>query len=154
MLKVYSTDIVMQEIPGEISLALAISNCPYKCQYCHTPQLQEDVGDPYTEIIDKLLLQYGDAITTVLFLGGDAALEELRDAAAVLKNLTKLKTAVYLGRREIPEGFKEVFDYIKVGPYIHRRGGLSSPATNQRLYKVVGGELEDMTSSFWRNYEN
>ena len=42
------------------------------------------------------------------------------------------------------------YDYIKLGPYIESLGGLKSPKTNQRLYKRVGDEWQDITSSFWK----
>jgi hypothetical protein len=40
------------------------------------------------------------------------------------------------------------FDYIKLGPYDPARGGLDSPTTNQRFYRVEGGKLVDATSLF------
>ena len=43
------------------------------------------------------------------------------------------------------------FDYVKLGPYIESLGGLKSEKTNQRLYKRVGEEWQDITSSFWKN---
>ena len=48
------------------------------------------------------------------------------------------------------------FDYIKTGPYVASLGGLKSPTTNQRLYRVThpSGEetpvLEDITYRFLR----
>ena len=49
MLKCYSYDIVCQEIPDEISLAVNISCCPNRCPGCHSPWLWEDAGEPMTE---------------------------------------------------------------------------------------------------------
>jgi anaerobic ribonucleoside-triphosphate reductase activating protein len=43
------------------------------------------------------------------------------------------------------------FDYIKLGPYLAHLGPLKSRRTNQRLYKVVGGTLHDITSRFWQH---
>ena len=47
-------------------------------------------------------------------------------------------------------------DYIKLGPYIPSRGGLDSPQTNQRMYRIVrdGNDtpaFEDITARFRRN---
>ena len=43
------------------------------------------------------------------------------------------------------------FDFVKVGPYVERLGGLDHETTNQRLYKVENGkELVDITSRFWK----
>ena len=43
------------------------------------------------------------------------------------------------------------FDYVKIGPYIESLGGLKSEKTNQRLYKRVGDEWQDITSVFRKN---
>ena len=44
MLKYVNTDIVFQEIPDEVTLAVNISNCPCRCPGCHSEYLWEDVG--------------------------------------------------------------------------------------------------------------
>lgn len=150
MLKVFSHDILMQEIPGEISLSLSISGCPYKCKFCHTPDLQKDVGEPYEEVIDGLIEKYQDGITCVLFMGGDNRWKELYSAAEGVRKKYGLKAAVYLGSVDCPRELFYVFDYIKLGPYVHELGGLGSPKTNQRLYKITNNQVEDITGLFWR----
>ena len=40
------------------------------------------------------------------------------------------------------------FNYIKVGPYIPKLGGLDSETTNQIMYKVKDDELNDITYRF------
>ena len=45
MLKFYNYDIVCQEIPDEVTLALNITGCPNHCEGCHSPWLWEDVGE-------------------------------------------------------------------------------------------------------------
>ena len=49
MLKCYSYDIVCQEIPDEITLAVNISCCPNRCQGCHSPWLWGNEGEEMTE---------------------------------------------------------------------------------------------------------
>ena len=44
MLRFVNYDLVFQEIPDEVTLALNISNCPNRCDGCHSPYLMEDVG--------------------------------------------------------------------------------------------------------------
>ena len=39
MLKYVNTDIVFQEIPDEVTLAVNISNCPCRCPGCHSQYL-------------------------------------------------------------------------------------------------------------------
>ena len=145
-MKVASYDIVFQEIPGEVTLALNLSNCPCLCPGCHSPHLAEDIGEPLDEeLLDALINQYKGLITCVCFMGGDAAPEEVARLAAHIQGL---KTAWYSGRTLMPE--KDVFDYVKLGPYIESLGGLKSPTTNQRLYKREDDTWVDITDSFWK----
>jgi anaerobic ribonucleoside-triphosphate reductase activating protein len=157
MLKIASFDIVFQEIPGEVTLALNLSNCPCHCPGCHSPHLAEDIGEPLNEeLMDGFIARYGSMITCVAFMGGDAEPEEVARWAEYSKD-RGLKTAWYSGRTIFPREprnpmtpSQSAFDYVKLGPYIEALGGLKSEQTNQRLYKRVGDEWEDITSSFWR----
>ena len=55
-MKIASYDIVFQEVPGEVTLALNISQCPNHCPGCHSPHLQDDIGLPLDEkVLDGLL---------------------------------------------------------------------------------------------------
>ena len=153
-MKVASFDIVFQEIPGEVTLALNLSNCPCHCPGCHSPHLAEDIGEPLNEeLMDGFIARYGSMITCVAFMGGDAEPEEVARWAEYSKD-RGLKTAWYSGRTIFPRNpstpSQSAFDYVKLGPYIEALGGLKSEQTNQRLYKRVGDEWEDITSSFWR----
>ena len=174
-MKVASFDIVFQEIPGEVTLALNLSNCPCHCPGCHSQHLAEDIGEVVNEeLLDGLLARYGSMITCVAFMGGDADPEEVSEWARYVKGLRAtgydLRTAWYSGRQQLPECLtaqrsssdngltaSEVlqqsdlpFDYVKLGPYVESLGGLKSEKTNQRLYKRAGDSWEDITSSFWR----
>ena len=144
-MKVASFDIIFQEIPGEVTLALNLSGCPCHCPGCHSPHLAEDIGELLTEeLLDALINQYKGLITCVAFMGGDAEPTEVLRLAAHIK---ELKTAWYSGRTHMPT---DGFDYVKIGPYIEELGGLKSPTTNQRLYKRVDDEWQDITSVFWK----
>ena len=153
-MKVASFDIVFQEIPGELTLALNLSNCPCHCPGCHSPHLAEDIGELLTEeLLSGLIDRYGAMITCVAFMGGDADPEEVARWAKWIKSrkpkVKSLKTAWYSGRNAFPED-EQAFDYVKLGPYIEALGGLKSEKTNQRLYKRVGEKWEDITAVFWR----
>ncbi len=148
MLKCYNYDIVCQEIPDEITLALNLSGCPNRCPGCHSPWLQEDVGEPLTsEMLDALLDRYGGAITCVCFMGGDGEPGEVaRWARYLARAHSGLKIGWYSGRNLFPEPSDlPFFDFIKLGPYIESLGGLRSETTNQRLYRIDSdGRIEIM----------
>ena len=165
MLKVASFDIVFQEIPGEVTLALNLSGCPCHCKGCHSPHLWEDRGEELnTALLDGLLDRYGAMITCVAFMGGDQSPEEVARWAEYVKNMSAgpaseggLKIAWYSGRPFTPETFNSktslnfqlsTFNFVKFGPYIEALGGLKSPETNQRLYKWNGNTWEDITAVF------
>lgn len=161
MLKYTNTDIVFQEIPDEVTLAVNLSGCPCHCPGCHSPQLWGDVGEPLTdEAIDCMLAHQPDGVSCVALMGGDANPAEVNSIASRLKQrYPNLKTAWYSGRTLLA---KEVdlnnLDYIKLGPYLSHLGPLKSPKTNQRLYLVQhrrntepGNILQDLTPRFWRN---
>ena len=152
MLKYVGTDIVFQEVPGETSLAINISGCPCRCPGCHSTYLWKSYGDALTkEVVDGLLSQRHNNLTCVLFMGGDAAPDEVnRLAAYVHDSYRGMHTAWYSGRSYLAAGIEtKNFDYIKLGPYIAHLGALRSGRTNQRFYRVINGSMQDYTSMFW-----
>lgn len=87
-------------------------------------------------------------------MGGDSSPAEVDSLAAFIKIYTRgtIKTAWYSGRPRISEDCSLTnFDYIKIGPYIERFGGLNSPITNQRFYHINNGVMTDITSWFQKN---
>lgn len=139
MLKCYSYDIVCQEIPDEITLAVNISCCPNRCPGCHSPWLWSDEGKVMDEeLLASLIGRYSAAITCFCFMGGDAEpMEVQRLADWIRQTYPQLKTAWYSGKETLPDGFDvRSLDYLKLGPYIEELGGLKSPTTNQMLFRI------------------
>ena len=154
MLKYVNSDIVFQEIPDEVTLAINISNCPCHCPGCHSHYLWEDIGLPLNpEAIDNFFQKFGSNLTCIAFMGGDGDPKGVNLLAQyVHEEYPQFKVAWYSGRTVIsPLITKNDFDYIKIGPYIKHLGPLKKPTTNQRLYRQNDqGEFEDITSRFWR----
>ena len=154
MLKYVNTGIVFQEIPDEVTLAINISNCPCHCPGCHSHYLWEDVGLPLnTDAIDDFIEEFGNDITCLSFMGGDADPKGVNLLAQYIhEEYPQLRVAWYTGRIRIPSIVnKSDFDYIKVGPYIRHLGPLNQKTTNQRMYRQTdNGEFEDITYRFWK----
>jgi anaerobic ribonucleoside-triphosphate reductase activating protein len=152
MLRFANYDIVFQEIPGEVTLAINITACPNRCKGCHSPHLWDDTGDRLDrQAVAKLLTTYGKAITCVCFMGGDAHPQQVLELAIFVKTSADghIKTAWYSGRDALPSGnFAEYFNYIKLGAYIQHLGGLDASTTNQRFYRIENGTLIDETQRF------
>ena len=138
MLKYVNTDVVFQEIPDEVTLAINISNCPCRCPGCHSHYLWEDIGLPLnTAAIDDFVGQMAHDITCISFMGGDADPKGVNLLAQYIhEEYPQLRVAWYTGRIRIPSIVNKAdFDYIKVGPYIRHLGPLNQETTNQRMYR-------------------
>ncbi len=133
----YDFHVVMQEVPGEISLCFTISGCPLRCEGCHSPYLwKKGMGKKMTtRAYRQILTRYYGFATCVLFMGGEwhrkALIEKLKYAGSI-----GYKTCLYTGLDEVDSGILEHLTYVKTGPWIRELGGLDSKATNQ-LFKEV-----------------
>ena len=154
MVKYYNFDIVFAEIPDETTLAINITNCPNRCKGCHSPHLREDIGRILNEEeISALLSVYGECVTCLCFMGGDATPFEIAALARFVKdNFPKIKTGWYSGKSSLCEGFPHRnFDYIKIGEWNEKAGPLNCSTTNQRLYHILpDGKMQDITYKFLR----
>ena len=140
------TDIVLEEIPDKVTLAVEISNCRGSCIGCHSPFLKQDIGEELTPEAVDALIAANFGVNCFLLLG------EGRDRDALLRIAEHLRRrhpgierALYSGRPEVEPEIHAAFDYVKVGPYIQELGPLNKPTTNQRLYH----HGEDITARFW-----
>lgn len=137
MLKYVDTKVVFQEVPDEVTLAINISNCPCHCEGCHSPYLAEDIGIDLTiEELTRLGTET-EGITCIAFMGGDSDPKRINRLAKWVTEELDLKVAWYSGRQYIPDEIDvSNFNYIKIGPYIPKLGGLDSENTNQIMYEV------------------
>ena len=144
MLKYYNYDIVFQEIPDEVTLAINLTCCPNRCEGCHSPHLWDDIGEELTfEETERLIELYYGKIRCVCLMGGDNDIAMVENIAHHVKSRYDLKFAWYSGREIFPSNIED-FDYVKLGPYDKDRGGLKSATTNQRLYKIEGDEKREI----------
>ena len=154
MLKYYNHDIVFQEYPDEVTLAINLTLCPNRCIGCHSAYLREDIGEALTPERITALIDANEGITCVGIQGGDndpeAVLALCRYVQAHYQG--RIRTGWYSGRtwKPTPIQLKQSLNYLKLGPYIPKLGPLSSPTTNQRFYAVNAsdGTLKDMTERF------
>ena len=151
-LKYVNYGIVLEEVPDEISLAINISGCPYKCEGCHSKYLWEYTGNYLEEDLDKIIEPYKEYITCICLMGGDQNIFELYKICELIKNKYNLKICIYSGNntRDIFTKFiaNELLDYLKIGSYIRELGGLNNPATNQKMYKIENKTMKDITKKF------
>lgn len=141
------TDVVLEEIPDKVTLAVEITNCQGSCPGCHSPFLRRDIGEELTEAALDRLIGDNFGVNCLLFLGeGNDRDALLRLSTHVRQNWPDIELALYSGRETVEDELKDAFDYIKIGPYVEELGPLNEDTTNQRLYH----RGEDITSRFWR----
>ena len=150
------TNVVLEEIPDRLTLAIDISNCTGLCEGCHSPFLRRDVGVELTpEAIDSLIAgNFG--INCFLFLGEGNDHAALMSAANYVRRAyPSLARGLYSGRESVEEDVWELFDYVKIGPFRPSCGPLNKTTTNQRLYRILHNAdgtrtVDDITARFWR----
>lgn len=156
MLKYYNAMVVFREIPDEITLAINITNCPCRCKGCHSKFLWDDVGEPLTFYELSKLIETNKGITCICFMGGDSKPYVVNSLAAYIREeYRELKVAWYSGREKISDEIdKANFDFIKIGPYIEEFGGLDKETTNQCMFEVKDGKLNDITKKMQTKIED
>ena len=150
------TNVVLEEIPDRLTLAIDISNCTGLCEGCHSPFLRRDVGVELTpEAIDSLIAgNFG--INCFLFLGEGNDHAALMSAANYVRRAYPfLALGLYSGRESVEEDVWELFDYVKIGPFRPSCGPLNKTTTNQRLYRILHNAdgtrtVDAITARFWR----
>ena len=154
MLKYSDTLVSFSEIPDEITLCINISNCPNKCEGCHSSWLQKNIGIELNNYELYDIINKNSGISCVCFMGGDSNPEEINDLAIKIKS-KNLKVGWYSGNSEISDKINiKNFDYIKIGPYLKDKGPLSDKNTNQKMYEIIHftgmNSLKDITYKFWK----
>ncbi len=133
----YDFQVVLQEVPGEISLCFSISGCKLHCEGCHSTFLwKEENGNLLTEsAYTSLLNQYKNLATCVLFMGGEWHQDELIKMLQLAKK-HHFKTCLYTGEETISEEIKNHLTYLKTGSWKMELGGLESEETNQKFIHI------------------
>ncbi len=141
----------LQEVPGEISLALSISGCTMSCKGCHSTETHtKDFGVELTLNEMQRLIDKHKYISCVLFYGGEWEITELIKRINIAKK-ANLKIALYTGFELsfFNNDFLSLLNYIKVGAYKYKLGGLENKNTNQKFYILKEGNIsEDITKTF------
>ena len=148
--------ITFLEFPDEIALCINITNCPFHCSGCHSPELWEDIGTKLTVAELDGLIKSNKGITCIGFMGGSPKYIKAL-AKRIRTKYPKLKIGYYYGGDFVfTNDYLKYLDYIKIGPYIKERGGLNNPNTNQKMFWINHLNMdspEDITYKFWKHGE-
>lgn len=158
MIKYVSHAITFAEVPDEISLTLAVSNCGGHCPGCHSPELRQDIGRDLETDLPDLIKKYRDQITCVCFLGQGNDIDALNECIAYC-HYHGLNSCLYTGRDSFDVFQTPYLTYLKVGPYDEKLGGVDKVTTNQKMYQFywapdISASMMvtryDITHKFWR----
>ena len=155
---VAKTGITLAEMPNYISFYIQLANCNIKCEGCHSKYLWKKIARTDIECIIESVKKAKEQGADMCIIFGDINNDITEnDFVFLLKEIHKyLPICVYSGA---PNSLRalgsmtntDLIDYIKLGSYIDRCGGLNKRTTNQRMYKVDSGELVDITGKlFWK----
>ena len=134
MIKYYNTEVVFEEIPGEVTLAVNITNCQHNWPGCHSSYLRENIGNELN------------------FKGEGNDPKSLKDDILHIKEkYPSIKIGLYSGSNNVDDFYWDNLNYIKLGPYIEEFGPLYKETTNQRLYEIGADGIKDITYKFWKN---
>lgn len=133
----YKADIVLQEVPNEISLCFSICGCTLRCSGCHSPFLwKEENGKLLSEADFKLQLsKYHGLISCVLFMGGEWEQETLLKLLKLARK-RNLNTCLYTGLDDVSDILKSELTWLKTGAWNSELGGLNRLGTNQKFIEV------------------
>ena len=141
------------EMPTIVSFIIPRAGCGHHCDGCHSPEWQNPNNgvtldsQTYMDILKK----YREKVSCVCFFGGEHAEMQLSFYMEYAK-VMGYKVALYSGYGlvDIPPSILEILDYIKVGAYNKKLGGLDDRRTNQRMFKRTDEGWGDITNEFWR----
>lgn len=138
----HSIEIVLQEVPGEISICFSICGCKIRCKGCHSPILwKENNGKKLTkQIYQNTLDKYKGFASCVLFMGGEWHQKELIANLKYAQN-KGYKTCLYSGKDMIDNAILKYLTWVKTGKWISQLGGLGSKTTNQKFIAVKQNKI-------------
>lgn len=137
MMRYSDIQVVLQEVPGEVSVCFTITGCSLACEGCHSPYLwkkgsgEELTKDKYEEVLKKYL----GLASCVLFMGGEWCQNELVDNLQLAQKMG-YSTCLYTGLDEVDSKITSNLTWLKTGPWNFKLGGLDTENTNQKYTEV------------------
>ena len=129
--------VVLQEVPGEVSICFTITGCTLNCIGCHSPYLwKKGSGEILTEdIFVEVLNKYQGFASCVLFMGGEWHEKALASFLDIAQKMG-YSTCLYTGLEDVSLMLKDRLTWLKVGQWKQDCGGLTNRNTNQKFIEV------------------
>jgi putative anaerobic ribonucleoside-triphosphate reductase activating protein len=144
LVPVVSTGITLNEVPDHVAFYFEIGNCTQNCPHCHSPHLTVQHTLAFTSIEDMERMAEHAAeqgATAIAVMGGTTNGISDDDLITILSTLGDiLPVCLYSGsdNAAYDKGIAghAGIRWLKTGAYHEELGGLSSPTTNQRFYRL------------------
>jgi len=138
----YNIEIVLQEVPGEISICFSICGCNVCCNGCHSPELwPEENGQLLTQKIFKdTLKKYQGLSSCVLFMGGEWHKSTLKEYLKYARQ-EGYKTCLYTGLNQVDHDLLQHLTWLKTGRWTTELGGLDKTTSNQIFREVKSNKV-------------
>jgi len=154
---VVTTGVTLTELPDKISLFIEMGQCYNNCKGCHSDHLRCGVADKTSlqSIVYTVHNEIYKGANAVIIMGGtnNGGITETT-LVALLKSVKETCCCVglYSGLDKLEDHkmYIPYLDYLKIGSYKEDIGGLATKGTNQILYKITEGKLEDITGCLQR----
>lgn len=144
LVPVVSTGITLTEIPDRITYFIELGNCTQHCAGCHSPYLADSViSRPTLAGVERMVERAAErGANAIALMGGTTNGISDDDLITILTTLSCiLPVCLYSGSDDAEHdkyiAQKSGVTWLKTGSYREERGGLSSPSTNQRFYKLT-----------------
>lgn len=135
--------ITINEVPDRMSVYFEIGECRQNCKGCHSPHLHTQIKDKMSVADMKSYAQrmVNEGANAIVILGGTTNGIPLEDLKRIIDTLADVApVCVYSGTddKDINKWitFNTELNWIKTGSYKEDLGGLQSPKTNQRFYRL------------------
>ena len=143
LVPIASTGITFSEIPDHTAYYFEIGGCTKNCPYCHSPHLRGGMASntSITSMEKKAENAATKGADAILLMGGTTNRLHESTIIQMMRRLSViLPVCLYSGsddaERDRYLAEKGNATWLKTGSYIAARGGLNSPATNQRFYRI------------------
>lgn len=143
--------ITINEVPDRMSVYFEIGECRQNCKGCHSPHLHTQIKDKMSVADMKSYAQrmINEGANAIVILGGTTNGLSLVDMKNIIDTLSDVApVCLYSGTddKDINEWITDHtgVNWIKTGSYKEDLGGLQSPKTNQRFYRVCVSYCYDM----------
>jgi len=126
-----------------VSIAVFVAGCRRSCSGCQNPELRSTKSfkfQPLSDVvgrISRLVSQSGDLVSSVVFVGGEGMLYvSAYIRLALWCQSQKLKVVLYTGEKyeDVPDGVRQVSDFVIDGEWKQDMPGIFPPSTNQRVF--------------------